>query len=129
MKLVDIEDQIQGASSAKEVYDSQKDQTLQEMTAIVQQIELEIKERKKDLAPEINKLRGLRQQMTEVEQDYNDRKKEYDQMSESLDQEKEKLDSDVRTNFNDYRKDERTYHYNNIQSEIYDAFLKRINNE
>jgi len=31
--------------------------------------------------------------------------------------------------FNDYRDDERKYHYNNIQTEIYDAFLKRIANE
>jgi len=35
----------------------------------------------------------------------------------------------VRTVFNDYREDERRFHYNNIQTEIYDAFLKRIGNE
>ena len=31
-----------------------------------------------------------------------------------LDQEKEKLDSDVKTVFDDYREDERKFHYNNI---------------
>lgn len=47
----------------------------------------------------------------------------------NLDQEKEKLDKDVKQTFDDYRDDEKKYHQNNIQSEIYEAFLKRINNE
>ena len=46
-----------------------------------------------------------------------------------LDQEKGTLDSDVKQTFSDYRDDERKYHFNNIQTEIYDAFLKRIGNE
>lgn len=47
----------------------------------------------------------------------------------NLDAEKSKMDNDVKAVFNDYREDERKYHYNNIQTEIYDAFLKRIANE
>ena len=39
------------------------------------------------------------------------------------------MDGDVKSVFNDYLEDERKYHYNNIQTEIYDAFLKRIGNE
>ena len=39
------------------------------------------------------------------------------------------MESDVNTVFNDYREDERKYHQNNIQTEIYDAFLARISNE
>ncbi len=35
----------------------------------------------------------------------------------------------MKQTFNDYRDDERKYHFNNIQTEIYDAFLKRIGNE
>lgn len=31
--------------------------------------------------------------------------------------------------FEDYKTEEQRFHSNNIQSEIYDAFLKRINNE
>ena len=47
----------------------------------------------------------------------------------NIDQSKEKIEGDVKQTFNDYRDDERKYHYNNIQTEIYDAFLKRIGNE
>lgn len=31
--------------------------------------------------------------------------------------------------FDDYKQEETKYHWQNIQSEIYDAFLKRISNE
>jgi len=49
----DIEDKIQGVSNQKELLDNQKDQTLQEITATVQKIDSEVKERKTQLAPEI----------------------------------------------------------------------------
>jgi len=124
-----IEEQIQGVSNQKEIFDTQKDLSLQEITETVLQIEAEVKERKQSLAPEIQKLRQLRQQMQEIEHVWTEKKKSYDNIVMNLDQEKEKLDSDVKTVFDDYREDERKFHYNNIQSEIYEAFLKRIGNE
>ena len=48
-----IEDKIQGVSNMKEALDDQKNQTLQEITATVQKIDMEVKERKTQLAPEI----------------------------------------------------------------------------
>lgn len=93
------------------------------------EIEAEVKDRKQQLAPEIQKLRQRRSQMQEIEQVWQERKKNYDNVVVSLDQEKEKLDKDVKQVFDDYKDDERKYHYNNIQSEIYEAFLKRISNE
>jgi len=80
----------------------------------VLQIEAEVKERKQSLAPEIQKLRQLRQQMQEIEHVWTEKKKSYDNIVMNLDQEKEKLDSDVKTVFDDYREDERKFHYNNI---------------
>ena len=56
-----IEDKIQGVSNMKEVLDNQKDLSLQEITATVQKIDQEVKERKTQLAPEIQRLRSLRQ--------------------------------------------------------------------
>jgi intraflagellar transport protein 81 len=55
-----IEEQIQGVSNQKEIFDNQKDQSLQEITATVLEIEAEVKDRKQQLAPEIQKLRQLR---------------------------------------------------------------------
>jgi len=49
----DIEDKIQGVSNQKELLDNAKDETLQEITETVRQIEQEVKDRKQHLAPEI----------------------------------------------------------------------------
>ena len=74
-------------------------------------------------------MRDLREQIKGIEATYLQKKKQYDNICMNLDQEKEKMESDVNTVFNDYREDERKYHQNNIQTEIYDAFLARISNE
>ena len=39
------------------------------------------------------------------------------------------MDKDVKEVFDSYKNNERQFHQNNIQTEIYDAFLKRIGNE
>lgn len=95
----------------------------------MKKIEQEVKNRKQHLAPEIQNLRQLRIQMQEIEAVHTEKKKQYDNIVMNLDQEKGKLDQDVKDVFKDYMEDERKYHYNNIQTEIYDAFLKRIGNE
>jgi uncharacterized protein YpmS len=71
----------------------------------------------------------LREETTQLDQEYNEKKKKYDSVVLQLDTEKEKMGKEVKSTFNDYRKDEKQYHQNNIQTEIYDAFLKRIGNE
>jgi hypothetical protein len=39
------------------------------------------------------------------------------------------LEEEVKDLFEEYKGEEQKYHCNNIQNEIYDAFLKRIGNE
>ena len=124
-----VQDKILGISEATQILNDKKDQTLQEITTIVNQIESEVKDKKQKLAPEIKKLRGFRQKFTDLEAIYNEKKKQYDAVVQNLDQEKNKLDEDVKQLFDDYKQEETKYHYNNIQNEIYDAFLKRIGNE
>jgi len=60
---------------------------------------------------------------------HTEKKKAYDNVVMSLDQEKGRMEGDAKQVFNDYVEDERKFHQNNIQTEIYDAFLKRIGNE
>ncbi len=55
-----VQDEIQAVSGQSESLNDKKDQTLQEITGIVTQIEAEVKEKKTKLAPEIKKLRGFR---------------------------------------------------------------------
>jgi hypothetical protein len=67
--------------------------------------------------------------MQEIEGVHSEKKKLYDNVVMNIEQAKEKAEQEVTQTFNDYKDDERKYHFNNIQTEIYDAFLKRIGNE
>jgi DNA repair exonuclease SbcCD ATPase subunit len=67
--------------------------------------------------------------MGEIESIHSEKKRMYDNVANKLDQEKERMDSDIKSVYNEYRDNERRYHFNNIQTEIYEVYLKRINNE
>ena len=87
--------------------DNEKDQTLQEITETVRLIQEEVTNRKKSLAPSIKELRELREETTQLDQEYNEKKKKYDSVVLQLDTEKEKMGKEVKSTFNDYRKDEK----------------------
>ena len=84
-----VEDQIVGVSELKEQLDNNKSASLQELTALGQQIESDVKEKKTKLAPGIKKLRTLRQRMSEVEQVYVEQKRSYDDVVNAMETEKE----------------------------------------
>ena len=73
-----VEDQIQGVSELKEKLDNAKSQSMQDLTALIAQIDNEVKDKKTRLAPEIKKLRTLRNKFTEIESEYNEKKRNYD---------------------------------------------------
>lgn len=73
-----VEDQIQGVSELKEKLDNAKSQSMQDLTALIAQIDNEVKDKKTRLAPEIKKLRTLRNKFTEIESEYNEKKRAYD---------------------------------------------------
>jgi len=106
-----------------------KSQSLQDLTALIQRIDVEVKEKKQKLAPEIKRLRTLRNKFSEIEVEYNDRKRNYDSVQSNLDQEKERLDKDMGHNLTEYKDSESKFHQNNIQADIYEAFQKRLSNE
>ena len=51
---------------------------MQDLTALIAQIDNEVKEKKTRLAQEIKKLRTLRNKFTEIESEYNEKKRAYD---------------------------------------------------
>lgn len=77
---------------------------------MIQRIEGEVKEKKQKLAPEIKRLRTLRNKFAEIEVDYNDKKKNYDTVQSMLEQEKERLDKDIGHNLREYKESEGKYH-------------------
>lgn len=76
---------LQGISEQNEQLNNRKDQTLQEITRIVTEIESEVRDKKTKLAPEIKKLRGFRQKFSDLEAQYNEKKKHYDNIVMNLD--------------------------------------------
>lgn len=124
-----VEDDIQGVSELKEKLDNAKSQSLQDLTALIQQIDEEVNNKKSMLAPEIKKLRTLRNRFTEIESEYTERKRAYDAAQSSVDVEKERLDKDMGHSLKEYKESESKFHSNNIQADIFEAFQKRLSNE
>ena len=52
--------------------------------------------------------------MGEIEGVHTEKKRMYDNVVNKLDQEKERMDSDIKSVFNEYKENERRYHFNNI---------------
>lgn len=124
-----IDEQIQGVSEVKEQLDNAKSQSLQELTQLVAQIEEQVKDQKTKLAPDIKKMRNIRQRMGEMEVDYNEKKKKYDLIVSSLESEKERIQEEMGSIFTEYKEAESKFHSNNIQADIFETFQRRIQNE
>lgn len=99
------------------------------MTAIIQRIEQEVKEKKTKLAPGIKKLRTLRQRMTEIEEEYNSKKKDYDAVVNQMETEKQEIAKDMGSMFQEYKESESKFHSNNVQADIFETFQNRIKKE
>ena len=78
------------------------------------------------MAPEIKRLRTLRNKYGEIEVEYNERKRNYDAVVGQLDTEKDRLDKDMGHGLTEYKESESKFHANNIQADIYEAFQKRL---
>jgi len=102
---------------------------MQDLTALITRIDSEVKEKKQRLAPEIKRLRTLRNKYGEIEVDYNERKRNYDAICNQLESEKEKFDKDLGSGLTEFKESESKYHQNNIQADIYEAFQKRLSLE
>jgi intraflagellar transport protein 81 len=73
-----------------------------------------VKDQKTKLAPDIKKMRNIRQRMGEMEVDYNEKKKKYDLIVSSLESEKERIQEEMGSIFTEYKEGESKFHSNNI---------------
>jgi intraflagellar transport protein 81 len=74
----DTQEQLEKVATEKADLDAKKGQTLEEMSALVQQLSMKISDRKARLAPIIKELRPLRMQSQDLQVDYEARKSSYD---------------------------------------------------
>merc|ERR1712224_994777 len=111
----DTEEALEKASVEKAQVDQAKGKTLDEISAIVQKINTQLKEKKNKLAPQIKALRTVRQNFQTVEATYLEKKNLYDQAQISVNADLQKLSTEVANLQKEVLGAEREYHELHVQ--------------
>merc|ERR1712032_896945 len=127
--LRETEAMLEKASVEKSQVDKAKGKTLDEISAIVQKINAQLKEKKNKLAPQIKALRSVRQNSQQVEVKYLEKKSAYDQAKSSMEGELSKVAGDVRQLDNQVLEAEQNYHELNMQLCAAESKLQRAHRE
>jgi intraflagellar transport protein 81 len=127
--LRETEIQLEKASVEKMQVDKAKGKTLDEISAIVQQINAQLKEKKNKLAPQIKALRSVRQSFQQVEAKYMDKKSHYDQQRSQMDSDLQRVAVDVKQLENEVLDAEQSYHELNMQLSVTESRLQRATKE
>jgi intraflagellar transport protein 81 len=125
----ETEAMLEKASVEKSQVDKAKGKTLDEISAIVQKINAQLKEKKNKLAPQIKALRSVRQNFQQVEVKYLEKKSSYDQAKSSMDGELSKVSGEVRQLEGEVLEAEQAYHELNMQLCAAESRLQRAHRE
>lgn len=125
----ETEAMLEKASVEKSQVDKAKGKTLDEISAIVQKINAQLKEKKNKLAPQIKALRSVRQNFQQVEVKYLEKKSAYDQAKSSMDGELSKISGEVRQLEDEVKEAEQSYHELNMQLCAAESKLQRAHKE
>jgi len=127
--LQEVEKQLEKASVEKASIDKTKGKTLDEISAIVEQINTQLKEKKNKLAPQIKALRSARQSFQVVEAKHMEKKGAYDQVKCSMEGDIKKISGEVQALEVDTQDSEKAYHELNMQLTLADSQMQRANAE
>ncbi|KAJ1452479.1 intraflagellar transport protein 81 [Pelagophyceae sp. CCMP2097] len=125
----ETQDSLERASEATAQVDVLKEKTLDEISSMVRQITLQLKEKKAELQPQIKKLRDVRNDYKAVEGDYGAKKSAYDKVAVGLDVERQQLESDCGAQQQEALEEESRFHYLNCLTAMADTTLKRVDDE
>jgi len=123
--LRETEQMLEKASVEKSQVDKAKGKTLDEISAIVQKINAQLKEKKNKLAPQIKALRSVRQNFQQVEVRYLEKKNNYDQVKTQVDSELSKVAGEVKQLESEVLEAEQNYHELNMQLTTAESKLQR----
>lgn len=96
---------------------------------MVRSITQQLKEKKNDLAPQIKKLREVRNSYQIVETDFLQKKATYDKVAVGLDVERQQLEHECDAYQEEALQEESRFHYLNCLTSMAEATLKRIDDE
>merc|ERR1711879_268244 len=123
--LKETEAMLEKASVEKNQVDKAKGKTLDEISAIVQKINAQLKEKKNKLAPQIKALRSVRQNFQQVEVKYLEKKGTYDQAKSVTDGELSKVAGEVRQLEAEVVEAEQNYHELNMKLCTFESKIQR----
>lgn len=125
----DTQDKIERAAEQTAEVDQMKEKTLEEISNMVRTITQQLKEKKKDLAPQIKKLRDVRNQYQVLEGEFLSKKSNYDKVAVGLDVDRQQLEHECDTFQEEALQEESRFHYLNCLTAMAEATLKRVDDE
>ena len=125
----ETQQKLERASEITSSVDANKEQTLEEISSIVQEISNKLKEQKTALAPQIKRLREVRKEYTDVETEYNRKKQMYDKIAVGLEVERQQIEQEADSLQSDCLREESNLHYYQNLTSISQASLDRVRNE
>lgn len=127
--LRETEAMLEKASVEKSQVDRAKGKTLDEISAIVQKINVQLKDKKNKLAPQIKALRSVRQNFQQVEVKYLEKRSAYDQAKSAMDGELSKVATEVKQLDGEVLDAEQSYHELNMHLCTAESKLQRAHRE
>ena len=125
----ETQEKLERASEITSSVDANKEQTLEQISGIVQEINNQLKDRKTHLAPQIKRLREVRKEYQEVETEYNRKRQMYDKVAVGLEVERQQIEQEADALQGDCLREESNYHYFQNLTSIAQANLDRVRNE
>ncbi|RNF19016.1 uncharacterized protein Tco025E_04263 [Trypanosoma conorhini] len=113
----------------KDTIEELKGKTLEELSRVVQDFTMAIRERRTKLAPLINELREVRHTASEVDQDWLSKKSHYEYQESLLMEDISKLERDVQTLRDETNLNESIYHRLQAQHTLITAQWDRLEGE
>jgi len=129
MGMREVEQQLEKASVEKASVDRTKGKTLDEISAIVQQINVQLREKKNKLAPQIKALRSARQNFQVIETKHSEKKGVYDNAMLEVEGDIKKMSEEVKRLEIENQESENAYHELNMRIALADSQMQRTSAE
>eukprot|EP01028_Stygiella_incarcerata_P010478 TRINITY_DN5441_c1_g1_i1.p1 TRINITY_DN5441_c1_g1~~TRINITY_DN5441_c1_g1_i1.p1 ORF type:complete len:865 (-),score=327.79 TRINITY_DN5441_c1_g1_i1:195-2462(-) len=125
----ETQESIEEVSAEKGAVDMEKGKTLEEISKLVTEINETVQQKKNELAPEIVKLRALRDEHKRVEAKHEEMRDTFQSVMTGLESELAMAEQDVIALREDCRRQETLYHLIQTQTRVLEILQKRVNDE
>mmetsp|Transcript_9266 Transcript_9266/g.19811 ORF Transcript_9266/g.19811 Transcript_9266/m.19811 type:complete len:706 (+) Transcript_9266:158-2275(+) len=124
--FADVANNLEKVSEQKSAIDEVKGMTLAEISRTVEEINASINDRKVRLAPQIKRLRQVRQQFAELEAEHNNAKQGYDAAMSQYESRVSSLEGEVMALKGELMENESKFHLLHCQLNITDQNIKKV---